>query len=49
MFRDAHQYFNLLSKNYEAYSEEARRLGDIVVLTDEERTIPRAILRSNGS
>lgn len=36
MFRDAHQYFNLLSKNYEAYSEEARRLGDIVVLTDEE-------------
>ncbi|MBO4917740.1 MAG: hypothetical protein J5374_07650 [Bacteroidales bacterium] len=36
MFRDAHQYFSLLSKNVEAYSEEARRLGDTVVLTDEE-------------
>jgi hypothetical protein len=36
MFRDAHQYFSLLSRNIEAYSEEARRLGDTVVLTDEE-------------
>ncbi len=36
MFRDAHQYFSLLSKNGEAYSEEARRLGDTIVLTDEE-------------
>ena len=35
-FRDAHQYFTLLSKNFEAYSEEARRLGDSVILTDEE-------------
>lgn len=35
-FRDAHQYFNLLSKNYEAYSEVAQRLGDQVFLTDEE-------------
>ena len=35
-FRDAHQYFSLLSKNIEAFSEEARRLGDSVVLTDEE-------------
>ena len=35
-FRDAHQYFNLLSKNYEAYSEVAKRLGDQVFLTDEE-------------
>ena len=35
-FRDAHQYFTLLSKNYEAYSEVAQRLGDQVFLTDEE-------------
>ena len=36
IFRDAHQYFTLLSKNVEAYSEEAKRLGDTIVLTDEE-------------
>ena len=35
-FRDAHHYFSLLTKNVEAYSEIARRLGDRVVLTDEE-------------
>ncbi len=36
MFRDAHHYFSLLTKNYEAYSEVAKRLGDAVVLPDEE-------------
>ena len=36
MFRDAHQYFYLLTRNYEAYSEEAKRLGDAILLTDEE-------------
>ena len=36
MFRDAHQYFYLLTRNYEAYSEESHRLGDAIVLTDEE-------------
>lgn len=35
-FRDAHQYFNLLSKNREAYAEFAALFGDSVVLTDEE-------------
>ena len=35
-FRDAHQYFSLLTKSYEAYSETAKRLGDQVFLTDEE-------------
>ena len=35
-FRDAHQYFNLLSKNREAYAEFAARYGDRIVLTDEE-------------
>ena len=35
-FRDAHQYFNLLSKNREAYAEFAALYGDTVVLTDEE-------------
>lgn len=36
LFRDAHQYFYLLTRNYEAYSEEAKRLGDAILLTDEE-------------
>jgi len=36
MFRDAHHYFNLLSRNYEAYSAEAKRLGDSIVLSSEE-------------
>ena len=35
-FRDAHQYFNFLSRNREAYGEVARRLGDEVFLTDNE-------------
>ena len=35
-FRDAHHYFNLLSKNYEAYSQIAKRLKDSVFLSDEE-------------
>ena len=36
MFRDAHQYFYLLTRNFEAYSEVSKRLGDTIVLTDEE-------------
>ena len=35
-FRDAHQYFHLLSRNREAYGEVAKRLGDEVFLTDNE-------------
>lgn len=35
-FRDAHQYFNLLTKNREAYAEFAALYGDMIVLTDEE-------------
>ncbi len=35
-FRDAHQYFNLLSRKREAYGEVAKRLGDEVFLTDNE-------------
>lgn len=35
-FRDAHHYFNLLTRNFEAYSAEAKRLGDKIILTDEE-------------
>ena len=35
-FRDAHQYFSMLSRNAEAYSEVAKRLGDKVFLTDDE-------------
>lgn len=36
LFRDAHQYFNMLSKSWEAYSAISARLGDSVFLTDEE-------------
>lgn len=36
LFRDPHHYFNMLSKNWEAYSEVAKRLGDTVVITYEE-------------
>lgn len=35
-FKDAHQYFNLLSRAYEAYSETANRMGDQIVLTADE-------------
>ena len=35
-FRDAHQYFSMLSRNAEAYSEVAKRLGDKIFLTDDE-------------
>ncbi len=36
LFRDAHHYFSLLSKNVESFSLIAKRLGDQVVVTDEE-------------
>ena len=35
-FRDAHHYFHLLTRNYEAYSEIAGRLHDSIFITDEE-------------
>ena len=35
-FRDAHHYFSLLTKSVEAFSEVARRLGDRIILTEEE-------------
>lgn len=36
MFRDAHHYFSLVSKNVEAYTEIASELGDGEFLTDPE-------------
>lgn len=36
MFRDAHHYFSMISKDYETFSELAIRFGDKVVVTDEE-------------
>ena len=36
LFNSAHQYFSMLSKNYESYSEEAKRLGDSCPMADEE-------------
>ncbi len=35
-FRDAHQYFSLISKNYEAFSAVAKRLGESIFLSDDE-------------
>lgn len=35
-FRDAHHYFNMLSKSWEAYSAISLKLGDTIFLTDEE-------------
>ena len=35
-FRDAHQYFRHLSRDHEAFSEVAQRLGERIFLTDDE-------------
>jgi hypothetical protein len=35
-FRSAHQYFNMLTKNFEAYAEFSNLLGDAANITDEE-------------
>lgn len=35
-FRDAHHYFNALSKSHEAMSLVSRNLADVIVVTDEE-------------
>ena len=44
LFRDANHYFSIISKNYEAYSEIAEKLGDSVFLNDEEMYAVLAIL-----
>ena len=36
IFRDAHHYFYMISKNFEAYSEIALRLHEKVIYSDEE-------------
>lgn len=36
VFRNAHHYFSMISKDYEVFSEVARRFGDRIVVTDEE-------------
>lgn len=36
LFRDAHNYFHMISRNFEAFTEVAKRLHDSVFLTDEE-------------
>lgn len=35
-FRNSHQYFKMLSKDYEAFSDIARQICDTMVLSDEE-------------
>lgn len=35
-FRDAQHYFSAVGKNYEAYSEVAKRLGESSIITDDE-------------
>lgn len=50
MFRDAHHYFSMLSKDYETFSEEARRYGDRIVITDEEMySVLRMMVRRDYS
>ena len=44
LFRDASHYFSIISKNYEAYSEIAEKLGDSVYLSDEEMYAVLALL-----
>lgn len=36
IFRNAGQYFTMLSKNYEAYSQIAKKLGETISVSDEE-------------
>lgn len=36
LFTDAHQYFNYISRQVEAFSDLAKELGDRVILTDDE-------------
>ncbi len=36
LFRDAHHYMVAVTRNFEAYSEEAKRLGDRMIVDDEE-------------
>ena len=36
MFRDAHNYFHQISKNFEVYSEIAKRLHECIFISDEE-------------
>ena len=36
MFRNAHHYFSLMSKNVESFSDIAREMSDGVFMTDEE-------------
>lgn len=45
LFRDGNQYFSILSKSFEAYSEIAKRLSDRVFLTDNE-LYPAAVWES---
>ena len=44
LFRDAHHYFSLVTKSYEAYSAVAKRLGDSVFLTDDEMSAALRII-----
>lgn len=36
LFYDAHQYFNFVSRQVEAYASMAKELGDKIILTDDE-------------
>ena len=49
MFRDAHQYFSIVSKNYEAYSVIAKNLGDDIFLSDDEMFAVVSLLSKKAS
>ena len=48
IFRDARHYFNLISRNVEAYRDMAKLLGDTLIYTDDELyLIVRQLCRDN--
>ena len=47
-FRDAHHYMVAVTRNFEAYSEEAKRLGDKVIVDDEELYNVAKMMGENG-
>ena len=51
MFRNAHHYFSMISKNIEAYSELANELDDGEFLTDSElfTQVSKFLMHSYGT
>lgn len=47
-YRDAHHYLSMLTRNFESYGEVAKRIGDKIVVTDEEMfSVVKALMKSD--